>query len=217
MTEPDVAEALRTVRPIKVVALLDDDREVPIAIPRGTRRWERMAATLSSQPWTEVRMYDKSGGLMAAPLVREARPDAPAGALETLPSSAADRLVDPFMVERIVRSTTEANMRAFVEVAKCMRSSGSAEVTAALTVNRETLSALSSMVEGTRDDLAAAQQRIAELEAELAQRLIDDAKPKAEPETSPAERMIERFASGFMDGDQARKAEAPTNGAGAAK
>lgn len=216
MTDLDVESALRTTRPHKVVAILDDDREVTIAIPRGTRRWERMAATLASQSWTELRCFDKAGGLMAPPLVRDQAARAPAApGLEELTGGASDRLVDSMLVERLVRTTMDVAMRSFVEVAKVMRSSGSSEVTAALQANRETLNAIGSHADDLRRQLADQAVTIAELERELAVRLANDV-PK-QIEQSPTERLVERFASGFIDGaagggNSVRKPDSPEAG-----
>lgn len=206
MTDTDVELALRTTRPIKVVAVLDDDREVTIAIPRGTRRWERMAATLASQAWSEIRMYDKSGGLMAPPIVREAA-TARAPGLEDVSGNASDRLVDPIVIERIMRSTMDACLRSFVEVVKVARTSGSAEVTAALQANRETVSAIAGHADDLRRQLSDREATIADLERELAARMAAD-QPKA-IEQSPTEKLVDRFAEGFFG---AQPAPAPAEG-----
>ena len=203
MTDLDVEAALKAQRPLKVVATLDDDREVNIAIPRGTRRWERMAATLASQPWAEIRMYDKAGGLMCAPLVREAAAPRPAAGLEDISGGPAGRMIDQAVAERLMRATMDTAMRAFVEVAKVMRTSGSAEVTAALTANRETVSALSRFADDLRRQLADREATIADLEGELAAKLSEPPPAAVEAPKTATERLIDNFASGFFQGQEA--------------
>lgn len=206
----DVEAALRATRPEKVFAVLDDDREVPVAIPRGSRRWERMAATVNSQPWVELRMCDKSGALLAAPLTRGDDKPAPAPELEDISGTRADRMIDAGVAERLVRFALETAMRSFTEVAKVMRSSGSAEVTAALTANRETVAAAHAMIGDYRGQLEEANQRVRDLESELAARLAEDAKPREPEPKSGIDALVENFAGGFLSASQPTP---PANGA----
>jgi hypothetical protein len=207
----EVETMLRTVRPLKVVAVLDDDREVPLAIPRGTRRWERLAATIASQPWVELRALDKSGALMAAPLVRSTAAVAvaqPAEQLEDVTGTARDRQVDAVLVERLLRMQTETLVRGFTEVVKVARASGAAEVTAALQANRETLAAINGLAADLRDQLDQERGRVRELEAELAERLALEPPPQTEQPKSAVESLVEHFAGGFVAG----AGDAPKNG-----
>jgi hypothetical protein len=202
----DVETALRNGRPFKVTALLDDDREVPVAVPRGPRRWQRMATTVASLPWVELRLMDKAGALLAAPVVRTSTLDqaaAPAAELEDLSGSRTAPIMVPVdVITAVVKSTLVSAMQTFTEVARVMRSSGSAEDTAALTANRETVHAVHALAADLREQLEQERARTRELEQELAARLADDQRrppEEAEPK-SASERLLEQFAGGFLGG-----------------
>ncbi len=183
----DLEEACRVHRPVKVVAVLDDDREVQLAVPRGSRRWERLATVAASQSWCEVRLLDARGALLACVTRQPAeRPTEPAR-LEPGPASS-----EGANLANLARLVMEYSTRSFVEVAKVMRSAGSTEVTAALAANRETSAALQLVIETQRGQIAELQGKVAELEAELGRRLADDVdQAREEARRARAEREAE--------------------------
>jgi hypothetical protein len=62
--EAELIRNFTRLKPAKIIAICEEGRECPIAIPGRRRRWEVVLQTLAKVPWIELHLMDKGGGLL---------------------------------------------------------------------------------------------------------------------------------------------------------
>jgi hypothetical protein len=164
---------LKRVKPTRVTVVLTDDEHQAVAVPRGGRRWERLAATIERLAWCEVRLQDGRGALLATVLREDAPADleelATPGAVSGGPTSInAVAAALGSVMSAVVRDVTRHVTASMQAVVTSMRQEGSKELTAILETHRD-VSAIA-FEERAAAILRAdqAEERAAAAEAELA-------------------------------------------------
>ena len=177
---------LARVKPVRVALLADDAPLEWLAVPRGTKRWERLIdRTIGDRAWSELRLCDARSSTIevvtAAPTEAPAADDLAAAELGAAAATGDPTARFAALLANVVTTTVKTVTESLQDTVRTMRTESRAEQTELLAAHQamardafELRAQESALLAVERDRRLAAEAELAELRAQLGAQTAPD-------------------------------------------